>query len=148
MRSALSGFDAEMDYNVGEAEFSRPEIVVIHQGREIKFSGIESEAWKRKESDGRLDPGSPMLIPSVVIPRSALRREGIEQDQYHSLVVVVGDERLGVISYEGGNPVRLFLKTDTSELPEHDYPELDDPPETDNPEPDPEPELPDFPDFP
>jgi hypothetical protein len=101
----------------------------------ITVSGIVSNAWKREEKDGRLDPGSPMLIPSVVVPIGTLRLAGITADLYKSLKVEIDGVEYGIISYEDGNPVRLFLKADSAVEPD---PEPDEP-ETE-PEPDPEPE--------
>ena len=142
--SVLDDFDAEMDFNVAEGEFS-PEggFVIIFNGVRLPVNGIVSNAWKRLETDGRLDPGSPMLIPSVVVPISTLRLAGITAELYKSLKVEIGGVEMGVVSYEDGNPVRLFLKSDSApdEDPEPDLePDATPEPEPD-PEPDPEPEL-------
>lgn len=138
--TALDDFNAEMDFNVAEAEFSRTFVVVFNSVR-LSVTGIVSNAWKREEKDGRLDPGSPMLIPSVVVPVGTLRAAGITAELYKSLKIENEGSEYEVISYEDGNPVRLFLKPDSAEEPEPE-PDEDEPvPETDpTPEPEPEPE--------
>ncbi len=128
---ALDDFNAEMDFNVASAEFGQTFIVVFN-GARLSVTGIVSKAWKRLETDGRLDPGSPMLIPSVVVPISTLRSQGITADKYKSLKVEYEGAEFGVTSYEDGNPVRLFLKSDSASEPEPE-------PETGEPEPEPEP---------
>ena len=135
--TALDDFDAEMDYNVSEGEFS-PEggFVIIFNGVRLLINGIVSKAWKREEKDGRLDPGSPMLITSVVVPISTLRSAGITADLYKSIRVEIDGAELGVTSYEDGNPVRLFLKSNSATDPEPE-PEPTDP--APDPDPDPEP---------
>lgn len=135
--SALDDFNAEMDFNVSKAEFSRT-FAVVFNGVRLSVAGIVSNAWKREEKDGRLDPGSPMLIPSVVVPKSTLRLAGITADKYKSLRIESEGSEYEVVSYGGSNPVRLFLKPDTAEEPE---PEQEPTPEVDpTPEPEPEPE--------
>ena len=135
--SALDDFNAEMDFNVSEAEFSRT-FVVVFNGVRLSVAGIVSNAWKREEKDGRLDPGSPMLIPSVVVPVGTLRAAGITAELYKSLKIENEGSEYEVVSYEDGNPVRLFLKPDSAEEPEPE-PDEDEPvPETD-PTPEPEP---------
>jgi len=138
--TALDDFNAEMDFNVSEGEFS-PDggFVIIYNGVRLSVNGIVSKAWKRLETDGRLDPGSPMLISSVVVPIGTLRSVGITAELYKSLKVEIDGSELGVISYEDGNPVRLFLKSDSASDPEPE-PEDDEPVAEPDPEPDPEPE--------
>lgn len=138
--TALDDFDAEMDFNVSEAEFTRTFVLIFGSVR-ISVSGIVSNAWKRLETDGRLDPGSPMLIPSVVIPIGALRTNGITAELYKSLKVEIGGVEMGVVSYEDGNPVRLFLKSDSASDPEPEPDAEPEPTPEPEPEPDPEPEL-------
>ena len=140
--SALDDFNAEMDFNVAEAEFSQT-FVVVFNGVRLSVTGIVSNAWKREEKDGRLDPGSPMLIPSVVVPISTLRLAGITAELYKSLKVEIGGVEMGVVSYEDGNPVRLFLKSDSASDPEPEpYAEPEPTPEPEpETEPDPEPQL-------
>lgn len=139
--TALDDFNAEMDFNVREGEFS-PEggFTIIFNGVRIPVNGIVSKAWKRLETDGRLDPGSPMLIPSVVLPIGTLRMAGITAEKYKSLKVEADGAEFGVISYEDGNPVRLFLKSDSASEPEPE-PETGEPEPEPEPEPSPEPEL-------
>ena len=138
--SALDDFNAEMDFNVAEAEFSQT-FVVVFNGVRLSVTGIVSNAWKREEKDGRLDPGSPMLIPSVVVPISTLRLAGITAELYKSLKVEIGGVEMGVVSYEDGNPVRLFLKSDSASDPEPEPDAEPEPTPEPEPEPDPEPEL-------
>lgn len=145
--SALDDFDAEMDFNVASAEFAQI-FTLVFNGVRLSVTGIVSNAWKREEKDGRLDPGSPMLIPSVVVPISTLRLAGITADRYKSLRIESEGSEYEVVSYEDGNPVRLFLKPDSADEPEPEeqepVPETDPAPEPDpipEPEPDPEPEL-------
>lgn len=137
--SALDDFNAEMDFNVASAEFAQT-FTLVFNGVRLSVTGIVSNAWKRLETDGRLDPGSPMLIMSVVVPIGTLRSVGITADKYKSLKVEIDGAELGVISYEDGNPVRLFLKSDSASEPEPE-PEDDEPVAEPDPEPDPEPEF-------
>lgn len=139
---ALDDFNAEMDFNVSEGEFS-PEggFTIIFNGVRIPVNGIVSNAWKRLETDGRLDPGSPMLISSVVVPIGTLRSVGITAELYKSLKVEIGGVEMGVVSYEDGNPVRLFLKSDSASDPEPEPDAEPEPTPEPEPEPDPEPEL-------
>lgn len=145
MNSALDDFNAEMDFNVEEAEL-KVLIVLTFDGQEYPVNGIYSHAWKRLEKDGRLDPGSPMLIPSVVITTKTLRGLGIGPNDYKGLTVTVNGEEMSVDSYEDANPVRLFLKSDLYELPD---PEPDDPepPVDPDPNPDPDPDPDPYPDW-
>ncbi len=142
--SVLDDFNAEMDFNVEGAEFT--ESFSVRYGiDEFEVDGVVSHAWKRKESDGRLDPVTPMLIPSVLIPRKIMIARGITDSEYVDLVVIVDGEEMTVASYEDTNPVRLFLKSDYYDQPEYEDPDPEpepDPPVDPDPEPDPEP-LPD-----
>ena len=99
--TALDDFNAEMDFNVSEGEFSpKGGFVIVYNGVRLSVNGIVSKAWKRLETDGRLDPGSPMLISSVVVPIGTLRSAGITAELYKSLKVEIDGSELGVISYE------------------------------------------------
>lgn len=145
--SVLDDFNAEMDFNVGSAEFAQT-FAIIYGGQRTDVDGIVSYAWKRKETDGRLDPGSPMSIPSVVVPIGVLRSMGITEGLYESLKVEDAGVEYGVISYENTNPVRLFLKSDSGSEPEPEPDENEPVPEPEPepiPEPEPEPEpVPDY----
>lgn len=136
--SVLDDFDEEMNFNVSNGEFSQS-FTIMYGTVQIPLSGIASNAWKREEKDGRLDPASPMLIPSVVVPLVTLRGYGITVDKYKSLKVSVGGYEYGVVSYEDTNPVRLFLKSDSTSEPEPEPEGGGDVEPTPEPEPEPEP---------
>jgi len=129
--NALADFNAMMDFNVGDAEVSE-KITVIHNSVEYEVSGIISDAWKREERDGRLDPKTPMLIKSVLIPSSVMHALGLTS--YGQLKVRLDGVDYEVVSYTDDITVRLFLKGgDWGDPPDPDFP--DPPDEPDFPDP-------------